>query len=385
MLEKMERDLLAIGLPPAQVDLDSAGEPARWDLARDEDKLTAALKSMVTALRRLVPNRPVDREYVQIAAQIEDALKNLKAGLGDPRTPTTSREDSFFPRLVEELRRLRSLLITVWLDSSTMRLIKGTPTELGKAVDVFIEAASVKQQKEERTELERTFTDLGAIVRVIPDHKPFPTSISAHQWIVEVQYRSCEAALQVSQAIDREVVEVPVTLLWVAEDVVLPFGVIVSRRDGGTQIPLGADSIRRIPGVGHRILEYGETSEALSCAISELALASWKNARDRMRPSTWPAAHSASARTHLDNAIEIMQHTTWQVDEIVAVMQELCERVNDELQGSNRSPIAAELAIPSVLSGRESGDDSAEQRVARASLLAVMVDLHARTSPKVRL
>ena len=379
-LDYIERDLLKIGLPPPPADLDSAGEPVRWDSARDEDKLMVALNLVVTALRRLVPNRPVDREFVQISAQIEDALKKLNAGLDDAGTPTTSQEDSFYPRLSEELRRLRSLLITVWLDNSTMRQIKGTPAELGKAVDAFIETATANQLQEEQEKLEEAFADLGAKVRVIPDCKPFPTSISAHQWLVEVPLENWEAALQESKAIDRGVVEVPVTLIWVAEDVILPFGVLVSRRDGGGHIPLGPDSIQRIPGVRHRIIEHGETSEALSCVISELTLASWKNARDRMRSSTWPAAHGASARAHLDNAIGITQHTAWGAEEIVAVIQELCERVKDELHGTSRSPIAAELAIPSVLSGRESGDDSAELRVAVASLFAVMVDLHARTS-----
>ena len=170
MLDYTERDLLKIGLPPPPADLDSAGEPVRWDSARDEDKLMVALNLVVTALRRLVPNRPVDREFVQIAAQIEDALKKLNAGLDDAGTPTTSQEDSFYPRLSEELRRLRSLLITVWLDNSTMRRIKGTPAELGKAVDAFIETASTNQLQEEQEKLPRE----SACPRWLPDARPLP-------------------------------------------------------------------------------------------------------------------------------------------------------------------------------------------------------------------
>ena len=380
-LDQIERGLLTIGLPPPVSDLDSAGDPVRWDSARDEDKLTVALNSMVTALRRLVPNRPVDREHVQIAAQIQDALKKLNAGLDDPRTPTTSQEDSFYPRLVEGLRRLRSLLITVWLDNSTMRRIRGTPAELGNVVDAFIETAAAKQLQAEQDELEAALADFGSPVKIVPDRDPFPTSISPHQWVVEVPLGNWEAALEESRAIDREVVEVDITLLCVAEDVVLPFAVLLSRREGGGYFPLTPDSIRQIPGMRDRTLEPGETSKAVSSVVDALVRASWKNARDRMRSDTWPAAHGVSARAHLDNAIRITQHTAWASEEILAVIQELFERVEDELQGTSRRPIAAELAIPAVLSGRELDDDSAELRVAVASLFAIIVDLHARTSP----
>ena len=380
-LDKIERALLTIGLPPPASDLDSAGDPVRWDSARDEDKLTVALNSMVTALRRLVPNRPVDREHVQIAAQIQDGLKKLNAGLDDPRTPTTSQEDSFYPRLVEGLRRLRSLLITVWLDNSTMRRIRGTPAELGNVVDAFIETAAAKQLQAEQNELEAALADFGSPGKIVPDSDPFPTSISGHQWVVEVPLGNWEAALQRSRAIDREVVEVEITLLCVVEDVVLPFAVRLSRSEGGGYFPLASDAIRQIPAMRDRTLEYGEASKAVSSVVDELTRASWKNARNRMRSETWPAARGVSARVHLDDAIRIAQHTSWASEEIVEVILELIERVEDELKGGSRRPIAAELAIPAVLSGRELDDDSAELRVAVASLFAIVVDLQARTNP----
>ena len=377
-LHNIERDLQTIGLPPPPSDLESAGEPVRWDSARDEDKLTVALNSMVTALRRLVPNRPVDREFVQIAAQIQDALNKLNTGLDESRTPTTSHEDSFYPQLVEELGRLRSLLITVWLDNSTMRRIKGTPTELGKAVDAVIETASAKQLRAEQNELEETLADFGSKVYPVPDHEPFPTSIRAHRWVVEVPFVNWEPALQASHTIDREVVEVHVTLLCIAEDVVLPIAVLLSRREDGSFIPLAPDSIRQIPGMRDRSLEPGETSKALSSVVDELILASWKNARDRMRSETWPSAHGVLPRTHLDSAVRITQHAAWGSDGIVAIIQELVTRVEDELQGTSRRPIAGELAIPSALSGSKIDDDSAELLVAVASWLAISDDLQAR-------
>ena len=83
-LAQVERDLLSIGLPPPASDLDAAGEPVRWDLARDEDKLVVSLNGMVAAIRRLVPNPPVDREYVQIGAQVQDALTKLRTAMDDP-------------------------------------------------------------------------------------------------------------------------------------------------------------------------------------------------------------------------------------------------------------------------------------------------------------
>ena len=379
-LDQIERDLLMIGLPPPLSYLDSAGAPVRWDLARDEDKLAVALNTMVTALRRLVPDPPVDREFVQIAAQIQDAIEKLNAGLNDPRTPTTSQEDGFYPRLVEELSRLRSLLITVWLDNSTMRSIKGTPTELDNAVDAIVETVSSRRLQAERKELETAFSDAGSTVHIVLDRKPFPTSIVGHQWVVEVSLENWEAALQESNVIDREVVEVAVTLLCVAEDVVLPIAVSLSRPERGGYIPLAPDSIRQMAAIRGRRFELGTTSKALSSVADELVLASWKNARDQMRPETWPAVRDVSAAAHLEHAIRITQHTTWRTEEITAIIQELVARVEDELQRTSRKPIAAELAIPSVLSARKLDDDSAEFLVAVASLFAIIVDLEYRTN-----
>ncbi len=375
-LAQVERDLLSIGLPPPVSDLDAAGDPIRWDLARDEDKLAVALNAMAVALRRMVPSPPVDRELGQIAAQVQDALKKLKAGLDDPATPTTSQEDALYPRTVEGLIRFRGFLIAVWMEDSIIHQIKGAPTELGETVEALIEAASASQTQTERDELEAAFADLGGIVRIVPADDPSPTSISGHEWVVEMPFGNWEIALQRSKAIDRRAVEVAVTLLWVADDVVLPFAVLLSREEGGQDIPLAADAIRHIPGVRDRIFEPGETSRALSSVVDELTLASWKNARHRMRPKTWPVPYGVCARDHLSKAIGMTHHTTWASDEIVTIIQELIERVEAELLGTSASSIATEFIVPAALSGRELDGDSAESRVVLASLLAIDVDSH---------
>ena len=380
-LDKIERDLQTIGLAPPPSDLDFAIAPVRWDSVQDQDELTVALNSMVIALRRLVPNPPVDREFVQIAAQLQDAIETLTAGLDDPTTRTTSQEERIYPRLIDELIRLRRLLIAVWLDNSIIRKIKGTPAELGKALDALIATASSKQLQAEQNELEAAFVDFGSTVHCVADREPFPTSIIAHQWVVELPLDNWEIALQESKTIDRDVVEVAVTLLCVAEDVVLPIAVLLSRGEGEGYIPLAPDSIRQIPGMRNRTLEAGEMSKALSSVVDELIVASWKNARDRMRSKTWPAARGASARVHLDSAVRITQHTAWATEEIEEIIQELVTRVEDELQGINRRPIAAELTIPSLLSGCNLDGNSAELLVAKASFFAIVVDLLARTNP----
>ena len=374
-LAQVERDLLSIDLPPPVSDLDAAGDPVRWDLARDEDKLAMALSAMVSPLRRMVSSPPVGRGFVQIGAQVQDALEKLRAGLDDPGTPTTSREEVVYPRTLEALTQLRASLIAVWLDSSIKQQIRGTPTGLRRAVDIQIEAASVCQTQAERNELEAAFDSLGATVHLVPSCDPFPTSISGHEWVVEMPFDSWEVALQRSKAVNRTVIEVAVTLLWVVDDVVLPFAVLLSREAGGRDIPLAADAIRHIPGVPDRIFEPGETSKALSSVVGELTLASWKNARHRMRPETWPAPDGVCARAHLSKAIGMTNHTAWASDEIVTILQELIERVEAELLGTSASSIATEFIVPAALSGRELDSDSAESRVEWACLLAIDVDL----------
>lgn len=372
-LDVAEGIVQRIGPPPAVAELDPGIAPAQWDPRHGRDELTESLGEAVTALRRLLPEG--DRQFVGIGACIQRAAKRIGAGLCEPRTLITVEEGSVYPRLREELDRVRGLLIAVSVDSSTRRRIKGTPKELAKSVDQLVTSVANRQTEREREELETVFSGLASSVGTMPEEEPFPNSVMGHQWIVEVELENWSAALEESMSVDREVVEVPVTLLCVAEDAALPLAVLLSRLEKGRFIPLTEDAIIRIAELIGRRLRPGEMARSVSYVTNELVLASWENARNRLRPANWPVATDASPRWHLENAMTVLDFGGWKHEGLVAAMGELSDLVRAELDGSRTTRIAAELAVPSALRDDEVEEPTTEQMVAISSLLAVSVDM----------
>ena len=368
-----EEIIQGIGPPPAVSELDLDIAPVQWDPGHGRDELTESLGEVVTALRRLLPER--DRQLVGIAACIQRARERISVVLDESRTLMTMEEGSVYPRLTEELDCVRGLLIAVSLDSSIGRRIKGTPMELEKSVDQLVESAANRQMQAERQELETVFSGSASSVRTVPEEKPFPTSVVGHRWIVEVALENWNAALEESISIDTQVVEVPVILLCVTEDAALPLAVLLSRLEKGRYIPLTGDVIVQIAEMLGRRFRPGEMTHNLSYVTNELVLASWENARNRLRPATWPAVTVASPRRHLENAMKVADDAEWEHETLITAIRELSTQVKAELDGLRTAPIAAELAIPSALRDHEVDEPLAEPLVAVSSLLAVCVDM----------
>ena len=320
-LYRVEEIIQGIGPPPAVSELDPGMAPVQWDPRQGRDELTQSLGEVVTALRRLLPEG--DRQFVGIAACIQRAAKRICVVLSESRTLMTVEEGCVYPRLTEELDRVRGVLISVSVDSSMKGRIKGTPMELAKSVDQLVGSVANRQLRTERQHLETVFSGSASSVRTVSDEKPFPTSISGHQWIMEVALENWSVALEESVSIDGEVVEVPVVLLCVTEDAALPLAVMLSRLEKGRYIPLTEDAIVRIAELLGRRFQPGETARTVSFVSNELVLASWENARRRLRPATWPAVKAASPRCHLEAAMKVAEEAEWEHETLVTAIREL--------------------------------------------------------------
>ena len=122
-LDGAERIVHGIGPPPAVSELNPSIAPAQWDPRQGRDELTQSLEEVVTALRRLLPEG--DQQFVGIAACIQRAAQRIGVVQRESRTLMTGEEVRLYPGLIKELTRVRGLLISVSLDPSTRRGIRG--------------------------------------------------------------------------------------------------------------------------------------------------------------------------------------------------------------------------------------------------------------------
>ena len=372
-LDGAEEIIHGIGPPPAVSELDPSIAPAQWDPRHGRDELTQSLEEVVTALRRLLPEG--DRQFVGIAACIQRAARRIAVVLSESRTLMTGEEGRLYPGLTKELDRVRGLLISVSLDPSARRRISGAPAELPKSVDQLVEEAASHQLNAERQHLEAVFSDSASTMHTVLEDDPFPTSIVGHQWIVEVALEKWDLALEESMSINTEVVEVRVVLLCVMEDAVLPLAVELSRMKQGRYIPLTGEGIMQIAELIGRRFQPGGAARTVSYVSDELVLASWEEARRRLRPATWAEVKGASPRSHLEAAMTVAEEAEWGDEALIAAIRELGTLVKAELDGGSAAPIAAELAVPSALRAKETEPFVSEQLVAIALLLAVCMDM----------
>jgi len=372
-LDVAEEIIHGIGPPPAVSELNPGIAPAQWDPRHGRDELTQSLEEVVTALRRLLPEG--DRQFVGIAACIQRAARRIVVVLNESRTLMTGEEGRLYPGLTKELDRVRGLLISVSLDPSTRRRISGAPAELPKSVDQLVEAAASQQLNTERQHLEAVFSDSASTMRTVVEDDPFPRSIVGHQWIVEVALEKWDLALEESVSFDTKVVEVRVVLLCVTEDAVLPLAVELSRMEKGRYIPLTGEGIMQIAELIGRRFQPGEAARTVSYVSNELMLASWKEARRRLRPATWGEMNGASPRSHLEAAMRGAEEAEFGDETLIATIRELGALVEAELDGRSARPIAAELAVPSAFRGKETEEFVSEQLVGIALSLAVCMDM----------
>ena len=336
--------------------------------------MTDAVHNIATALDALVARPPEELEHRRLAARVGTALKRLRAAHGDAGALRTSREAELCEGLVGDLERLRGLLAAISHDVGIVHRIKAPPGEIAARIDEVVGHSAVARIRLERQALEDVFANVeGVFLRDLPDEVLWPSSIRGHRWIVGVPVAGWEQAVSASTGVERSVVGVPVTLVCIVDDVVLPVALGVPWT-GDQFSPVVPEEVAGIAAeLGRRAVAAG-SRRFFSDVLDDLVLASWRAARMRLRPAAWAFEDSPTAQDHLERARERIGEAV-QETEVGTVLGRLCDRVAEEMRGSELRPVAAAVAVPRLLDvGGAEGDD-ARELVETGTLLAIAEEL----------
>ena len=373
-VDRARNELAELPAPPVDGNLEPGRPAASWDVAPSEDILTSAISGVLTALQTLVARPPESLEHTRLSALVGTALKKLRAARADSETLTTGREPDVYERLTAEVIRLRSLLVAISHDSGIVQRIKAPPTQLAAAIDQLIDRSASARSRVERLALERAFSGVKeALLHEVPDEEPFPSSIQGHRWIVAVAPTAWDDAMTAARKLDRSVVAVPVTLVGVTGDFLLPIALGVPwSNDRFMVVP--PEEISQIAGKLNRRTLTSVARRLFSDVLDDLVLASWKMARMRLRPPEWTADDNPTPHEHLKRARQRM-HEGRKDSELVALLRTLGDRVEQEILRDDTRPIAAAVAIPRLLAVEDTVGDDVTELVEGGTLLALAEEL----------
>ena len=365
--------------PPASSELDVGSAAARWDRDREEDDLSAALRLVASMLRSLVPQEPGQLVPAGASGQARDGARKLAEAVSKADVLMTAQERAAYADLPKALGRLSGLLSAVAFDSTISDKIKGSPDVFLDNLDQLIEATASRQLQVDRAILEEAFLGVpDAEILPVPDADPFVTSIAGHQWLVTVPPENWAAAL--SEAAERQsrLVDVPVSVVCETDGVLLPIAVRLSAMVSTGSLPLGPESVKELASASRKGTVEGSTLRLVGAIVLELTLASWENARLRMRPPEWPAP-SGRPRAHLAEAQRLINGAPSEAQDVLWATRDLISRVGLEFEGHADRTVAAELSETEVLGSTEVGNEHATIQVTQAVLAALDLELQALT------
>ena len=375
-LEDVAIELTDLPAPPVDKDLRQGAAAVDWDRVPSDDKLTDALKSVVTTLQTLVKGEPKDFDHLRGGAQAGMALGQLRAARSDSELLTTDGEVALYGRLESAVGRLRSLLVAISFDNLLLNGLKGPPSQFLDVVDEFIDQAASHRIGVERRALEAIFgnvVDTG--MESVGDETLFPGSIRGHQWVVMVPPVAWEQAVGAAAGFGRDVVKVAVTLVCVHEGVVLPIAVRLSSTNEAV-LPVPPGDIADIAGRLALRTVPADKQAFFTGVADELALASWKNARRGLRPVGWPSVpNEDSAREHIRRAYARIDGAAEADGEVVVCLRAIAKMVDEEIGGKESRPLAAAVAVPPSLDGDKGNVDPAADLVLSGALLALDQEL----------
>ena len=129
-VDEAMRRLAELPGPPVDGSWTPGHAAANWDVVPSNDGLTDALRNIATALQALVAAGPEPQEYSRLSAQVGTALESLRAARADTDILRTGREVAVYEQLATEVRRLRSLLVSIAHDIGIIRKLKGSANQL---------------------------------------------------------------------------------------------------------------------------------------------------------------------------------------------------------------------------------------------------------------
>ena len=373
-VQELIGELAELPAPPVDGNWEADRSAASWDVAPSEDALTNAIHNVATSLDALVARTPEELKHRRLSAQVGTALKQLRSAHGDWGTLRTGREAELCETLATELERLRGLLAAISHDLGIIHRIKAPRGELATRVDVVVDRSAEARIRLERESLEDVFSSIERVfLQDIPDEVLWPSSIRGHQWTVGVPLESWEQAVNAAAGVDRSVVGVPVTLVCVVGDMVLPVALGVPWT-GDVPSPVPPEDIASIAAkLDRRSVPVG-SRRFYSDVLDDLVLASWKVARRRLRPAAWALEEEPTAQDHLERAVQRIEEGA-QGPGVVTVLRRLAERVSEEMRGTELRPMAAAVAVPRLLDVEDSDGDDVTELVEMGNLLALAEEL----------
>ncbi len=379
-LERVDQLLAVLPRPPAVSELDIGSVAASWDAEREEEGLSAALRSVVGVLGMLVPRAGGRLVPAGAGGQARDAARKVRDALSESGALTTTEEREAYADLGDDLGRLGNLLAALAFDPTVSRGVKGSPDEFASILDRLIEEAAQNQLESERQDLEGAFRDVSdAVVIQMPDEDPFLTSVAGHQWLVTVPPEGWEAVLSVAAARESRVADVPISVVCDVDGTFVPIAARLSTMFPAGLLPLGPESVEHFASILDKRTVGGPALTLVGAVARELVLASWENARLRMRPSEWPTPEG-DPHEHLTEARRRAANSEPDERDVLGSLEDLVARVGIELEGGDGVPIAAELAGPELLGGAAVGEVHAMADVTQAVVLALDLELARATA-----
>ena len=380
-LDVIDELLAQMPRPPAASELDLGTPAASWDAAREADDISVAVRSVAATLRMLVPQAPGRLVPAGAGDQARKSAERVEEALRDAMALTTADERRACEQLVEDLHQLRDLLVALAFDRNLSSRLRGTPDQYRTIIGGIIGDAATRQLERERRELEAEFAGiLGAAVIELPDRDPFLTSIRGHQWLITVPPESWEAVARLAADRQRHIVDVPVSVVCELDEALLPIAARLSMTLSTGLVPLESEIVAGFASMLGKRAVAGPTLALVGIVSRELTLASWKNARARLRPRGWRTPEGTS-QEHLNEARRLIDSAGPESRPVSEVLEQLVGRVADELAGAcDLAPVAAQLARVDLFDSLEGDGSHAIVTVARAVLVALDVELERAVS-----
>lgn len=114
--------------------------------------------------------------------------------------------------------------------------------------------------------------------------------------------------------------------------------------------------------------------ELIGAVTQELLLASWEDARTKLRPFDWLLPDNDS-RGHLATARHLLHDARFLEEEWLTPMNDLADRLESEFESELARPISAELSGTGIFDSRELPGDHALVHVSEAVVLAIDAEL----------
>ena len=373
-LQEAEDLIKELPHPPTTSVLDIDRVAVSWDNDHEEDGLSESLSRIVSLLRQLVPQDPEKFSPAWTCHEAREAAQKLAVTLSEASHLTTREERATYTNLYKGLDRLSGLLSAIAFDPSTVFQIKGSPDDFSDNISGLIATSEAKQLEKECTNLKNVFQGIPGteIIQVLDDDAP-TALITRYQWLITIPPEGWETATSLIDERLLNAVEASVSAVCAIDHTLLPIAVRPSRITPSGFIPLDMESIEHLASAVGRNTISGAALNRVRAVARELELASWYNARRKMRTPGWPTP-DGDAHAHALEAKRLIDSAPPEEHDLHVIMSELVSRIFSELEGCTDTNLSAEFAT-SIFSDPEFEHGQALDKLAQTVFAAIEIEL----------